>query len=76
MSKRYIRNWLIDIFNRLFPPPPLKPNPIELKKQRDYKRNHRNINARHKRDAMFGKDYYLTKSDIDELRESLRDYDF
>jgi hypothetical protein len=62
--------WLTDIFNKLFPPPPLEPEPKQLKDKRESYRKHRKCNA------ILGGRRYLTEEDIDELRESLRDYTF
>ncbi len=59
--------WLIEIINRLFPLPPLAPNPKMLKKERELKRNKQKHHMQMR---------YIQKHELDDLRNSLSKYDF
>ena len=75
--------WLTEIFNRLFPPPPLAPDPDLLQKQRDADRIGQTRLDHRRHDAIFGEGCvnvaegrYLLQEDLDKLRSSLRNFDF
>jgi hypothetical protein len=64
---KFLYGIIFEIINRLFPLPPLEPDPKVLKQERELRR---------KKQKCFTQTRYIQKHELDELRNELSKHDF